>query len=93
MGPPAPEAVPASAQPGQEAIAPAAQQPAQDDGWSFLDDIGQGIDDFFNDLSVPADWDVGSGGDVGGIGDALGGIGDAIGGAIGGLFSNGGMVR
>lgn len=95
---PAKEAVPTNAQPGQDALAPAAQQSAQSDGWSFLDNIGRGVDDFFNDLNIPADWDVGSaggdaGGDFGGIGDAIGGIGDAIGGALGGLFNRGGMVR
>lgn len=113
MGPPMPESMQPAQQPqqavGGEQLQPAGEATPQQDGWSFLDDIGQGfeqfgndVESFFSDLNVPADWDVGAGSDWGtassGGGD-FGGIGGALGGigdAIGGLFSGfnrGGMVR
>jgi len=103
MGPPMPENLKPAVETAQPTAEPTAEAAPQQDGWSFLDDIGQGIDDFFSDLNVPADWDIGSGdaswgtaadmgGDFGGIGGALGGIGDAIGGLFS-AFNRGGMVR
>lgn len=101
MGPPMPETAQPAVEPLQPAAQPTAEPAAQQDGWSFLDDIGQGLDSFgkdvesfFSDLNVPADWDVGSAdpnwGTASDAGGGFGGIGGAlsgIGDALGGLFS------